>query len=93
MGVMWRWFDILMNNQTYIMKYYIQRGAEPELFKPLSLAEFYGAFCILGIGLTLSTIVFILENIIHWWKTRGKQESVAKESVPPEEDPPFPFTL
>lgn len=93
MGVMWRWFDIFVNNQTDIMKYYFQRGADPELFKPLSLADFYGAFCVLGIGLTFSSIVFILEIIIHWWKTSGKQESKAKNAVALEEDPPFPFTL
>lgn len=93
MGVMRRWFDIFVNNQTDIMKYYFQRGADPELFKPLSLGDFHGAFCVLGIGLTLSTIVFILENVIHWWKTRGKQKSNVNISFPSEVDPPFPFTL
>lgn len=93
MGVMWRWFDIFLNNQTDVMKYYFKQGAETDLFKPLSLADFQGAFCVLAIGLTLSTIVFILELIFYWLTKKGKQESEAGNAVPAEEDPPFPFTL
>lgn len=95
MGLMWRWFEIFLSNKTELMNYYFQRGADKEPFKPLTLTDFSGAFCILAFGLTLSSIAFVLELLIH---SITKDKKSAGELKPDKksicsEDPPFPFTL
>lgn len=93
MGLMWRWFEIFLSNKTDLMNYYFQRGGDKEPFKPLTLTDFSGAFCILAFGLTLSSIVFVLELLIHSITKDKKSTSELDNSSICSEDPPFPFTL
>ena len=61
-------------------KKYQQKGqqcltiVEPKTkLKPIKLTDTKGAFLVLGIGLGLSTIVFIVERIVVMKKTRPKK--------------------
>lgn len=52
--------------QTY-MRSFVEKGREPQTSDPtpLKIENFIGAFFVLGIGLGLASVVFLIENVCH----------------------------
>lgn len=75
-GILWRWFDNVLSNRTYIMDYYLKPPADADRFEPLDCGDLSGALHLLVFGLTTSFIVFFGEVIIFQIKYQQRQRRV-----------------
>lgn len=65
MGILLYWFNNIVSDNSFIMDYYLKSPIEDNSFEPLNIEEVSGAFYLLGIGLTISFLIFLLEQLTY----------------------------
>lgn len=90
---MWRWFDIILNNKSNIMDYYLNPPIRDGLmdFQPLELGDLSGAFYLWALGLLIAIFVFFCEFIPFYIKNRRQPRKLKNIHVRNSDEPDLIF--